>query len=342
MKLHWFNPENDLALAHGSANFTPPKSVQVFAKALQALPLWYANSGDAVLAPDVDPKWWEEKVDSRHAAAVRQIWEGSGMLRPYIPAPWGWSSYAEAKFRRLGIEGPYPDVSRIRELSHRRTALKLWQMLKLPYPLPPEPIEATDLKQIPMDKPVILKAPWSCSGRGVTTNLAAAEGIIRRQGSVMVEPLLDRIKDFAMLFEANDGKVDFLGLSLFQNSGTSYTGNIVGPQAELRRMLGCDFIDETAHEVARCMEVILGKDYNGPFGVDMMIYRGSEGREQICPTIEVNLRRTMGFVALSLAEKFGSGELRIIPRPKGTVEGIDLVPPNPDFAVKFIPKSTDI
>lgn len=313
MKLWWFNPENDLALAAGVANYTPPKSVQEFRAALAAIPAWMAAPGDNIFAPGVSEQWLREA-----GLEVQLKPEG-------IPTPWGWSANAVAQFQRIGIAGPFPDVERLRQLSHRRTAMQLHQALqgKLPYVLPPAPQEIFRVEDLPDTDQIFLKSPWSCSGRGVIDcqGLSAenirrrATDTIRRQGSVMVEPRLRKVRDFAMLFRS--GK--FQGLSLFETNGTAYTGNIVAPQPELAAMLGADYLEETA----RAIEQSLPADYQGSLGVDMMLHE-----DGICPTVEVNLRFTMGFVALALAERFGRGLFRIAPHP---LPGIDLVPATGKF-----------
>ena len=55
-----------------------------------------------------------------------------------------------------------------------------------------------------------------------------AAGIIRRQGSVMLETRLPKERDFAMLFHSDGkGNVTYRGLSLFFNgAANSYGGNI--------------------------------------------------------------------------------------------------------------------
>lgn len=313
MRVLLFNPENDLALAAGTANYTPPKAVREFRTALAAIMAWLAEPGDNIVAPGVSEQW------------LREAGLHVGLCAEGEPTPWGWSAHAVRQFQQLGISGPFPNVERLRELSHRRTALQLHRDLqgRLPYPLPPAPQEITNVSQLPDTDQIFLKAPWSCSGRGVVDCQGmAAENIrrraadaIRRQGSVMVEPRLNKLRDFAMLF--CHGK--FQGLSLFETNGTAYAGNIVAPQKELEAMLGAEYIGETAAAIEAC----LPKDYDGSLGVDMMLYDGG-----ICPTVEVNLRHTMGFVALALAQRFGRGTFRIAPHRQ---EGMQLVPPGGKF-----------
>ena len=343
--LHLFNPENDLALAHGEANYTPPKPVQIFHNALQALPLWYAAPADCVYAPDVDPQWWQE-MNRRFGLDVTQGSHGR-------PNPWGWSAHAVQQFRRIGISEPFPDVNLIRQLSHRRTTVSIHRHLTahglLPYPLPPEPVEATTTEQamehLTSGDAHFIKSPWSSSGRGVMdcTNMEpthlrhVVQGIIDRQGSVMIERKLQRKRDFAMLFECRNGAASYRGLSLFFNSNaTAYGGNIVAPQSTLQAMLGIDaeLLQCTATAVERALtDCVAAKGYEGPVGVDMMLY----SEQRICPIIEVNVRRTMGFVALSLA-RFATDKplcMRVIPNPTDVQanDALHLVPPSRHFAV---------
>lgn len=324
MKLHLFNPENDLALACGSANFTPPKSVVEFRTALAALPIWIAQPGDNIIAPELDAQW------------LRQTGTEVGLNIEGTPSPWGWSENAAWQFRRLGIDGPYPNLDYLRQLSHRRTSISLYNHLSasnLPYSLPPAPREITSAEELPDTDLIMLKSPWSCSGRGVidcqglTSSIIRrrAEESIRRQGSVMVESKLNKARDFAMLFEGGKYK----GLSLFITNGTSYTGNIVAPENELAAMLGASCLAETA----KAIEQWLPTDYDGPMGVDMMLLEDGN----ICPCVEINVRKTMGFVAHALANRFGKGEFHIAARPKHIPNGaFHLVPKNSNFAAYLI------
>lgn len=340
-KLHLFNPENDLALAAGGANYTPPKAAVALHRAAALLPMWYGESGDCVYAPDEDSEW-VMRTSRRYGLEVTPGDSG-------VPAPWGWSAHAVSQFRRIGVDGPFPDVSRHRELSHRRTALKLYELLDsagLPYELAPKPIEVFSVNNLPGGCDFYIKSPWSGSGRGVadcrnmprTRVEELCQGIMARQGSVMVEPRLEKVRDFAMLFYS-DGKggVSYRGLSLFFNSSANaYGGNYVASQIRLTEMLGVDHLDVTSAAVSGALSELVGADYCGPLGVDMMLYRGADGRILICPTVEVNLRMTMGFVALSLVrflpEDRRLGEFRIIPNRVEAQSGqILLLPPGSEF-----------
>ena len=52
MRLYYFNPETEMALAAGSGVYTPPRKVAEAKKRLGLLPVVYAEPGSAIL---VDP-----------------------------------------------------------------------------------------------------------------------------------------------------------------------------------------------------------------------------------------------------------------------------------------------
>ena len=154
-----------------------------------------------------------------------------------------------------------------------------------------------------------MKAPWSCSGRGVwrcegTGDVRAfrrAEATLQRQGAVEVEPAYERVADLAMEYECQaDGSLRFEGLSFFDTSATgSYQGNMVAAQEEIAaRIAGYGICSapqlQTAQEVvAYALHQVLGGGYCGPLGVDMMLTPHG-----LHPCVEVNLRMTMGRAAI--------------------------------------------
>ena len=81
-----------------------------------------------------------------------------------------------------------------------------------------------------------------------------------------------------------------------------YMGNALAPQAALERVLarqfdGLDILKQICTEV---LSQHIAARYEGPLGVDMMLVKTAQGI-MLHPCIEVNLRRTMGSVALDVA-----------------------------------------
>lgn len=315
-RLHLFFPENDLALASGLDFYTPPPAAAALHRAGSCLPLWFASCGDSIAVAERDVAWLNDSADrfGIEASAYR------GLPAGLKPAPWGWSRAARTAFRRLGFDNPtMPSdnaLERLRMLSHRRTAIALRNAIEKIMPdarLTPaaEELFTTDdiaayLKHEPR---TLLKLPWSSSGRGLVAMVpdlqgrmqAQIQGMLRRQGSVCAEPRLPKRSDFALLYHYGNGRADYRGLSLFQTEGLgAYSGNVLAPQQmlhnHLRRQCHAGTFDNLPLAIGEALGQVLGTDYEGPLGVDMMILADSDR----LALVELNLRNTMGHMSMEL------------------------------------------
>lgn len=360
MTLHWFNPHNDLALAVArQGRFTPPKQAALIAQAGSLLPLWWAGEGDYILADQGDLDWINNVKDlfGLHG----EIYRGEEVE---TCAPWGWSHDAMLRMSDAGAPArALPSeqwLTHHRTLSHRRTSALMLEHIRplLPYALPPTPIEVDSPDRLgdaisQMGGDAMVKLPYSTSGRGVfdTTDRASltalahgAAGMIRHQGSLMVERRLDRLADFAMLYDiATDSVARLSGYSLFDTKGGAYTGNILMPDHCIRHYLSqwvpTDHLTATETAVGQALTSIVGTGHRGALGVDMLIYRTAEGDCLIHPCVEVNLRMTMGVVAHRLTRIFYRDHalrMTISPADDNSVRPQKsaqlLVPQNPHFS----------
>lgn len=123
-----------------------------------------------------------------------------------------------------------------------------------------------------------------------------------------------------MEFESDgEGGVNYLGLSLFHTQNAAYTGNILATEEEklemISRYISVDRLNVVKEKICTVLGALYKDRYKGPFGIDMMIVRGSEngqwsmanGQFLLHPCVEINLRRTMGHVAIELSKHFPSG-----------------------------------
>lgn len=357
MKIHLFNPENDLALGLGCRHYTPPPHAAAIHRAGALLPLWWAEAGDLVLAPD------SLKAEARELAARFGLSGEVGNPADASEAlPWGWSPDAKRQFLNAGVrEEILPsdaEIERMRLLSHRRMSIEIISRLNGDYPIPIETTDADEVVERERATPgCFIKSPWSGSGRGVfcarsldTDALRRrAEGIIHRQGSVMVERGLDKAMDFAALFYSDGKRVEIRGLSIFSAEARGmYSGNIVAPQDFLRQQLaGCINIAEVDAIVSQEEEILtelVAKSYRGWMGADMMAYRREDdGRMAVMPCVELNLRMTMGVVALKIAEKLAVDTPHFLAWEHNKTaaldgaDGLTLLPPSDGFALRLTP-----
>ncbi len=337
MKLHIFNPEHDLALAANLRQFTAPHAGRQLRSDLSFIPALWADEGDLVLVDDIDNA--RDKVRHLGTKLVDKVeFITKVQLEHLIKTefldsvhPWGWDLSLKGELERIGMpEIAMPGdaiLNKVRELSSRQwTAEHLQSGVRFVQTV-------TDVKSIIREwGKAVIKAPWSSSGRGVRFVSADEfrEGsdypsferwvgnIIYRQGGVTVEPYYNKVMDFGMEFEMVDGNVLYRGLSLFDTIKNAYSGNVLCPEDKKEEMMAQYVSPERLQQIRQhiigVMEPVLKDIYSGPFGVDMMIYaKDMNAMNQVISAadkpsdfgvnecIEVNLRRTMGHVAIDLA-----------------------------------------
>ena len=161
----------------------------------------------------------------------------------------------------------------------------------------------------------MLKSPWSSSGRGVfpikgtldPVAEARVQKILQQQGGIEVQSLHEVLGNFAFEYHA---------LSLFHAApGGAYLGNLVAHPQKMERELcrwmtphaveweiSGENLPQLLHQLRSILAELLAKwldaRYVGPLGVDLLITPTG-----IHPCVEINLRRTMGHVAVTLGKQ---------------------------------------
>ncbi|MGP1462593.1 hypothetical protein [Tannerella sp.] len=330
--LHLFNPGHETAIASGVRNYTPDAVVQKMMSDLSLLPLWYGNEGDYVLTseaetarrfieslpPDLQP--------SLHPVSDKEICRLTVSLDA---SPWGLSPHSLHLFEKLQKRGTPLSIPAWKEiyrtLTHRRAAAYGLRETLRRLPGPPsisipcfyETGAAVKTHIETHSPPFLLKTPFSCSGQGVypimditadTKAMQWIEGALRRQGAVSIEPMQEKVCDFAMEFYADGAKgITYEGLSVFQTQtkGAFSGGRLGRPnilQEYLTTYIPAETLTAVREAVTLTLKEILGNVYRGYLGVDMLIFRHNEGYA-VHPFIEMNLRYTMGLVACELSRR---------------------------------------
>lgn len=324
-KLHIFNPEHDIALASNLTNFTAPHAGRQLRADLGFLPALWADEGDYVLVEDAD----YAALAYRRATKGRKCrveWVTKSQLSS-LPlqsvSPWGWDAALRHQLLRYGVDASLlpseQQVAEIRQLSHRQTAALLLPSLRIDGTVGEavfcQSVEAVE-QQLSLHPRLVLKAPWSSSGRGLRFIngqlseylLGWLRNLLTSQGGVMAGPYYDKVKDFGMEFIADaDGTIRYEGLSLFHTVNGAYVGNVLATESAklemISRYISVDLLNIIKQRIISSLQ--LGT-YHGPFGIDMMIVRNNpqlstkSSQLFLHPCVEINLRRTMGHVALSL------------------------------------------
>ena len=327
--LYIFNPDHDLAIADFSPNYTPPASIVKMSEDLAVLPIWYSN-GCKVIADGEENIHYYENI--KRLFPIKSSIIKSDDIIHYSDAniiPWGWNPLIRNKLLSIGVsENWLPSINyleKIRSYSNRINAVEILKELR----------DETDgltgesqyftklddllkyLKSTPVNK--VLKMPVSGSGRGLVWIIGEitdkqtdwCRRVIKKQGGVVAEPVLDKILDFALEFEINSGKAVFVGYSLFKtaNSG-AYSGNWLLPDEEIENRLSSYIPITLLHLTRKALQQKISdrfSDYEGYVGVDMMICKEIIENKIIYkfhPCVEINLRMNMGLVSHIFCNKF--------------------------------------
>ncbi len=323
MKLHLFNPENDLALADGNANYCAPPAAERIAYDLATLPLWYASSSDAVWLPDKMHIEYCRRISSLFDVALPF---GQHMIERVSSAvPWGWSPQVVRRYMQAGVPvsclPAKESVEKMRMLSNRQSSIRILSRLAASgISIPPLPKYIDRLEDVADyvcgRERCVVKAPWSGSGKGIMWGIGRMEvpmehfckGVIKRQGAVLCEEYLSSVREFAMEFLAKDGRVQFAGYSLFNTEKGSYSGNVLASDGAIESLLAgyiqLDLIRKVRNSLPPILEEMLaGCGYEGYLGIDMMIY-DDNGTCCLNPCMELNLRMNMGMVSRIFFDRF--------------------------------------
>ena len=341
MHLLLFNPEHDYALADNQPQFVALRSAAQFAYDCAPF-MRYLTEDEAVVLDAYNPfgkEFQKNFAPMENADRITKV------------TPWGWDAAAVYQLRRIGI----PDallptdvqLSELRELAHRRTAIAAMEFLhdKHPHPegLPMPPLFLTELQQVEdfvkRTPDVIFKSPYSGNGRGHlyahgTTNptlLRQCGGVLKRQGGLIAERMYTVVQDFAMEFECRNGEVIFRGYSLFKTEHYGYGGNLLMPDSAILQALSLYVNIEELAVVQSLVSDFLRQEvaphYKGDAGVDMFVYQ-EDGAYKLHPFVGVNLRKTMGLAAHDIYARYchpeARGTFRIVRGEVETCHGASL------------------
>lgn len=323
MHLLLFNPEHDYALADNQPQFVALRSAAQFAYDCAPF-MRYLTEDEAVVLDSYRPFGKEFQKNFAPLEGAERITKVT---------PWGWDAAAVYQLRRIGI----PDtllptdvqLSELRELAHRRTAIAAMEFLhdKHPHPegLPMPPLFLTELQQVEdfvkRTPDVIFKSPYSGNGRGhlyahgecSPTLLRQCTGVLKRQGAILAEKQYAVVQDFAMEFSCHDGQTTFRGLSLFKTEHYGYGGNLLMPDSDILHFLSKYVEVQDLQTIQELVQQFLQQEiapyYNGDAGVDMFVYQ-EDGKYKLHPFVEVNLRKTMGLAAHDIYARYCHPESR--------------------------------
>lgn len=176
------------------------------------------------------------------------------------------------------------------------------------------------------------KAPFSTAANGMrclmenetpsTTFLKWTESVISSQGTILVEPWLNRVFDFSLQLDHYDGKTKLVTFSRLKNNR----------RGQFQGIITNAFIQELEPNLIRfMMERVTGQPrlyhffeqevvpllhrklsesgFTGPLGIDAFIYRTADGELRLKPVVEINARATMGRIAFEISKRLATGSV---------------------------------
>ncbi|MBT8037378.1 MAG: ferritin-like domain-containing protein [Verrucomicrobiae bacterium] len=351
--VHWFNPNAESCVAAQAAGraFAPNKIESALENDLELLALAWCRPDDVVLV--------RHQPSNTHLARLQQ----AGVKLPEILEieqladrklgglrPWAWSPDASATLQRFA-----GDVPENHPWAWRQADPALWLSKEVGGRLEKSLgltdgcgefcyNEETALAAVRARRAggdVLLKAAHACSGRrhkrlpaGNSEDelLPWLKNTLAAHGGVVVEPWLNRVMDFSVLYEMKAGAhpqgdaakhspgrqathADFIGMTQMENDDA---GRFLGTRIDPKWASGIDpevaeFLFREAKVTQWYREKIpmelpkLLSGYTGPVGVDAMVFRRADGSLGLRHIVELNVRMTMGRVAFEFYKKLSPG-----------------------------------
>lgn len=264
--------ENRSSLSLKEAFMVHPNFLQ-----LQFLPFLYAKEGDGVVVshhPENVPSHlkvhvFEETIDGYDAL---ETWGYSKAIEKWTPLPYRVPKHLRDLASKTFAFTHSPNLPGAKILHHERE-VKTW-LQEGSYPK-------------------VVKTCYGFAGRGRWI-LQKAEDLPRAayqefpKGHLLIgEPWVNRTLDFSTQWML-DGEITFLGATIMENSEEGvYHKTHVGKKIP--------FLEDHIEIAKIPLKELFEKGYRGNVGIDAFIYD-----DTLHPIVEINLRKTMGWLALEL------------------------------------------
>ena len=339
-QIYIFNATCEMAISNGTASFMPNKVLTRFEQDLDLLPMYYAKPEDVILVHQLPDPQFLSFIESKGIRTPRfhlfpQALTDQAFLKEEKAGlqPWGWSPrmhYLLAPFKDQCQQSflAQPNAywqPKFKDLYSREMALSCLQHFLqnnrsehyISTDLIPQICTNFSEVEVLQNKwqQVVIKSPWSSSGRGLQilrkafinkSVEQAMGGVFKSQGFVMVEAFVDKQFDFSIQFYADgNGELDFRGFSFFEtNDNGQYQSNILGfiPH-ELKQVLSPILQEELISGLKEALKTHnIPNEYCGHLGIDCMLFLDTEGITKIQPCLEINLRYNMSVIASHLCQ----------------------------------------
>ena len=281
-RIHYFNPGHETAVLLGTQNYTAPTNVRKMQKDLALLPVWYAEEDDFVYLEDskATPPFFAHLPKDLHPAPIpvtkAMLAKNAPYLSPMDAAPWGLSPHSLHLFEQL------------RDKAKVRLSVPTWK--EDYFRLTGRQTAAECLEKIHdlMQRSLRIKNTLFLFRTGIAMGRETKTGYKNEK--------LDRGR-------IQQTRNDQYRKRIRQSTG--FRHGILFRRARYCPLRGIIRFQYRIQEAVRTvLQEVYGSTYAGCIGVDMLVYRQKDGSFAIHPCIEINMRYTMGMVALRLFQHY--------------------------------------
>ncbi|NGX48160.1 MAG: hypothetical protein K1000chlam3_01550 [Chlamydiae bacterium] len=250
---------------------------------LQFLPVLYANEGDGLLVSE-KPEQMPLPTYSLEERPPFQKLE-----------TWGYSLLAKKWAESQGLLYAMPP----------------WDVVKMvngkTYSFSKSPMPGSRLiyQGDPIEKGMVLKSCYGTAGRGlISSDSLKAKGFCEKEWKkglpVIAEPWVERSLDFSTQWIISpSGEIAYLGATICKTSAKgAHESNIVGGKPP-------SYVEEQKSIAMEVLQEMADMGYFGEVGFDAMVYN----ENKLQPIVEINARKTMGWVTLQVQQKKYPGEI---------------------------------
>lgn len=286
------NFESELSAANSSSVAALIQSHPIFMQ-LQFLPLLYAQPEDGIAvthAPSPSfntPRW--HLLDERHF--------------PYQQLEsWGASASIAAWAQKKKLSYAMPDWDVVKLVNSK--AFSFNESPKLPGAELIHTMDELERWNHHIEGPKVLKSCFGVSGKGhlflpSEHRKTFAEKEFGAGHPIIAEPWVERKLDFSTQWMIHpDQKIEYLGATVcISDARGRYNANKVG---NLPFLFGSYFplLEKHQQQVLPILQKMAALGYFGNVGIDAMIW----GNDKLHPVVEINARKTMGWVALQFSK----------------------------------------
>lgn len=245
---------------------------------LQFLPILYAKKEDLILVSHLP-----EKKDPRFCLI-------EDPPKGYEISHWGPSSAIEKWAKEHHLDYPAFDASSLREMNAKPFCFERSTPLLGAKLLTTEKEIACWLDQTP--NPKVLKTPFGTSGNGHIFNPKTLKEIPLKKGPFIAEPWVEKIEEFSSQWENKK----LIGITSFEtNRWGAYKKTTLQKPAPWA-------LEEHLKKARPLIEEIANRGYTGSLGIDAFTYL-ENNIQKVHPISEINLRKTMSWIALEMGAK---------------------------------------